>query len=75
MFTATHYIKAGHGVWDCTRYPIGGKFFRTIVDLPVIASGLPILSKYGYVIKLLSEDGRVFYAQESSFEILDCGDN
>ena len=37
--TPTHFIKAGHGYWDITHYPIGGAFRRAPEDLPFTTEG------------------------------------
>lgn len=67
MFEATHYLKAGHGAWDATQFPIGGKFIRPSEDTPLSVQGIPQRTQYGYLTKFTTEDGRTIWAQESCF--------
>lgn len=59
----THFLKPGFGAWDCTRYPIGGKFWRNGKEpLPVV---LDSQGRFGYGCNAIvkTEDGRKLAVQ------------
>lgn len=66
----THYLKAGFGAWDCTRYPIGGKFWRNGDEpLPVVLEKENSNLSHGCDAIVETEDGRKLAVQMRNLDV------